>query len=183
MKNLIDPKLLAELKREPVSNERIAATLESNKAITAARLCKLVGADPQQYYNWKNRKAKRVASANGDELDVVPTGVDKKSYTANDKLKLVKRYGSFEGEKRTEFLRTYGLYDSDFARWQEKVDEAALAALSTRKPRRDKKSPEQIENEGLKAELRGQEKTIAKLSAIVVAQKKISELLSGSEFD
>jgi len=183
MKNLIDPKLLAELKQEPVSYERIAAALDGNNGITAARLCKLVGADPQQFYNWKNRKSKRAAATNGDEFDVVPTGNDKKNYSASDKLKLVKRYGALDGEKRTEFLRTYGLYDSDFARWQEKADEAALAALSTRKPRSDKKSAEQLENERLKAELRSQEKTIAKLSAIVVAQKKISDLLSSSEFD
>ena len=55
---------------------------------------------------------------------MVPTGVDKKSYSASDKLQLVKRYGTTGGDKRTEFLRTYGLYESDFARWQEKADEA-----------------------------------------------------------
>ena len=61
------------------------------------------------------------------------------------------------------------------------VDEAALVALSTRKARCDKKSAEQLENERLSKELRGQEKTIAKLSAIVVAQKKISELLKDED--
>lgn len=183
MKNLIDPKILAELKQEPVSYERIAAFLEGNKEIAAARLCKLLGADPQQYYNWKNRSTKRAVSATDGGFNVVPTGVDKKSYSASDKLQLVKCYGRLEGEKRTEFLRTYGLYDSDFARWQEKTDGAALAALSTRKPRSDKKSDEQLENERLKAELRSHERTIAKLSAIVVAQKKVSEFLSRDEFD
>lgn len=183
MKNLIDPRLLAELKQEPVSYEKIASTLEGNKDITAARLCKLIGVDPQQYYNWKNRKAKRAAGSNGDEFDVIPTGVDKKNYSANDKLQLVKRYAALEGEKRTEFLRKYGLYDSDFARWQERADEAALTALSTRKPRSDKKSAEQLELERLKEELRSQEKTIAKLSAIVVAQKKLSDFLRTMESD
>jgi transposase-like protein len=182
MKNLIDPKILAELKREPISHERIAAFLDGNKEITAARLCKLLDVDPQQYYNWRSRKTKRAAEAAADgDVDVVPTGVDKKSYSASDKLQLVKLYGALEGEKRTEFLRKYGIYDSDFTRWQEKVDEVALVALSTRKPRSDRKSPEQLEVERLKVELRAQEKTIAKLSAIVVAQKKISDLLSRDE--
>jgi hypothetical protein len=112
-------------------------------------------------------------SASGEDFDVIPAGADKKSYAANDKLKLVKRFASLEGEARAEMLRKYGLYESDFSRWQEKADEAALAALSTRKPRSDKKSTEQLENERLKAELRSQEKTIAKLSAIVVAQKNL----------
>jgi transposase-like protein len=183
MKNLIDPRILDELKREPVSNERIAAFLVANNEITAARLCKLLGADPQQYYNWKNRKAKREATEAGSNIDVIATSTEKKSYSASDKLKLVRLYATLDGEKRAEFLRTYGLYDSDIMRWQEKADDAALAALSTRKPRSDKKSAEQLENERLKAELRGQEKTIVKLSAIVVAQKKISDLLSREEFD
>jgi transposase len=183
MKNLIDPKILAELKQEPVSFERIAVFLEGNKKITAARLCKVLGVDPQQYYSWKSRKTKRPVRSGDSDFGVVPTGVDKKNYSASDKLKLVKRYAVLEGEKRTEFLRTYGLYDSDFTRWLEKADDAALAALSTRKPRSDKKSDEQLEIEHLKQELRGQEKTIAKLSAIVVAQKKISELLSKDEDD
>lgn len=183
MKNLIDPVLLAELKQEPVSYERIATVLEGNKELTAAKLFKLIGTDPQQYYNWKSRKAKHVKKSNGDEFDVIPTGVDKKNYCANDKLLLVKRYATLEGEKRAEFLRKYGLYDSDFTRWQEKADEAALAALSNRKPRSDKKSAEQLENERLKEELRSQEKTIAKLSAIVVAQKKLSEFLRTMESD
>jgi transposase-like protein len=182
MKNLIDPKLLAELKQEPASNERIAAVLDGNKEITAAKLCKLLDVDPQQFYSWKSRTAKR-SSASGADFDVVPTGSGKKSYSPNDKLKLVKRFASLEGETRVELLRKYGLYESDFSRWQEKADDAALAALSTRKPRSDKKSVEQLENERLKAELRGHEKTIVKLSAIVVAQKKISDLLSRDEFD
>jgi|HubBroStandDraft_6_1064221.scaffolds.fasta_scaffold713389_1 hypothetical protein len=180
MKNLIDPKILAELKQEPVSYERIASFLEGNKEITAARLCKLLGVDPQQYYNWKSRTLKRPEGTNGD-FEVVPTGDGKKNYSASDKLTLIKRYITLEGEKRTEFLRMYGLYDSDLARWLEKVDEAALVALSTRKARCDKKSAEQLENERLSKELRGQEKTIAKLSAIVVAQKKISELLKDED--
>jgi hypothetical protein len=183
MKNLIDPKVLAEFKQEPVTFERIATFLESNGEITAARLCKLLDVDPQPFYNWKSRMAKRALSTNDGDIDVVPTGTGKKSYSASDKLKLIKSFANIEGEKRAEFLRKYGLYESDFSRWQEKADEAALAALSTRKPRSDKKSVEQLEIEQLKAELRGQEKTIAKLSAIVVAQKKISDFLKGEGFD
>ena len=183
MKNLIDPQILAELRREPVSNERIASVLKGNKEITAAKLCKLLDVDPQQFYNWKSRIAKQSSAANGEGFDVVPTGAGKKSYSANDKLKLVKRFASLEDEARAEMIRKYGLYESDFSRWQERADDAALTALSNRKPRSDKRSVEHLENKRLKAELRGQEKTIAKLSAIVVAQKKISDLLMEDDSD
>src|SRR5687767_12213410 len=142
MKNLIDPGILAELKREPITHDRIAAFLENNKEITATSLCKLLDVDPQRYFNWKNRTAKQVSFSKADEdgFDVIPVGGGKKRYSADDKLRLVKRYSALDGEQRTELMRKYGLYNSDFTRWLEQADSAALAAFSTRKPRSDKKS-------------------------------------------
>lgn len=185
MKNLIDPKILAELKQEPVSYEKLVAFLDDNKEFTATRLCKLVGVEPHKFFNWKSRNAKRTATSNGadDGIDVIPAGAGKKRYSADDKLKLVKQYATLDGEARTELMRKYGLYSSDFTRWLEQADSAALAALSTRKPRSDKKSDDQKEIERLKQELRSQEKTIVKLSTIVVAQKKISDILNSDESD
>lgn len=185
MKNLINPQTLVELRREPISFERIASVLESNTEITASQLCKLLSVEPQQFYSWKCRhsKQRRIAKDVSDEADIVPTGAKKKIYSAQDKLRIVKRFMTLTGGDRTELLRKFGLYESDLARWREKADEAALAALGTRKIRSDKKSSEQIEIERLKGELRGQEKTIAKLSAIVVAQKKISEFLAKENCD
>jgi hypothetical protein len=180
MKNMIDPEKLAVLmQKTPASFEEMQAFLSANSTITATHLCKTLSVDPQAYFSWKNRKAKQSASKAeiSDGLGVAPIGRGGKKYAADEKLKLIKEYGRTEGASRAELLRKFGLYHSDIERWQGLVEEAALLALSKRKTRVDKKSDEQVELENLRKELKGQEKTIAKLAALVVIQKKVSEIL------
>ena len=179
MKNMIAPEKLAALMEKPVSFERIADFLADDSTITATQLCRMLNVDSQQYFNWKSKRAKRalVAASPAIESAVEPTGQGKKKYSADEKMKLLNQFASFEGAARAEFLRKFGLYQSDVDRWSALVHEAAIAALSTRKPRSDKKSPEQVQLESMRKEMQGQEKTIAKLAALVVIQKKVSEIL------
>lgn len=181
MKNLIEPAKLAYLMEEPISYERITEHLQSDSSMTAGRLCKAMGIDPQRYYHWKNRQKKRKLDSAPSTLsrqDVIePTGAHKKSYSAAEKFELLRMSDSLHGPEKTEFLRRFGLYQSDLDRWDLVAREAAVGALSQRKPRRDQKPAEQVEIEKLKKELQGQEKTIAKLAALVVIQKKVSEIL------
>jgi hypothetical protein len=185
MKNMIDPQLLAELKKKPVSFEGLNAILVKSPNITASQLCKLVDVEPQDYYRWKHLKSK----ANNpdlvriDEFTVEPVSGKVKRYTAADKFKLISKYFQLVESKRTEFLRKFGLYASDISRWSALVETAAIEALSKRKSRSDKKPAEEIELANLKKEMRGQEKTIAKLAALVVIQKKVSEILNPTEED
>lgn len=179
MKNLIDPQILAELKKKPVSFDGIIAFLAKKPGITASQLCKLIDVEPQDYYRWKHLKAKKsIPDQNDDdEFSVEPISGKVKQYTATDKFKLIKKYLTLDESKRSEFLRKFGLYQSDIARWTALVEAAAVEALSKRKTRSDKKPAEQVELEKLKKEMRGQEKTIAKLAALVVIQKKVADLL------
>jgi len=185
MKNMISPEKLAILMQKPVSFERVAEFLSTDVEITATQLCKMLNVDSQGFFNWKSKKLKRntanAASSKADLL-VEPTGQGKKKYSPEEKLKLLKTYAPLEDATRAEFLRKFGLYQSDIDRWEALTNEASLGALSKRKTRSDKKSDEQIELEDLKKELRGQEKTIAKLAALVVIQKKVSAIL-GAEQD
>ena len=112
---------------------------------------------------------------------MVPASGKNASYSAADKLALLKRYDKLDSVKRSEFLRTYGLYQSDLARWLDVADAAALESLGKRKPRSDKKSIETKVVEGLQKEVATHEKTIAKLAALVMLQKKVSDLLNASE--
>lgn len=179
MKNMISPEKLAALMEKPVSFERIAEFLTKDATVTATQLCKAMGVDPQHYFNWKSKRLKRAeASVIATEISAVkPTGQGKKKYSPEEKVKLLNQFALCEGTERSEFLRKFGLYQSDVDRWTALVHEAAIGALSTRKPRCDKKPQEQVELESMKKELRGQEKTIAKLAALVVIQKKVSEIL------
>ena len=183
MKNLIEPHLLAELKKKPVSFEGLSAFLTKRPGITASQLCKLVDVEPQEYYRWKHLKVKKSKpdQNDDDELSVEPINGKVKQYTAADKFKLISKYFKLDESKRTEFLRKFGLYQSDIARWSALVETAGIEALSKRKTRSDKKPPEQIELEKLKKEMRAQEKTIAKLAALVVIQKKVADLLDQAE--
>lgn len=74
--------------------------------------------------------------------------------------------------KKAEFLRRHGLYATDILRWFFQYEEEGVKALCQRKVRKDKKSEEQIKIERLEAELHRQEKTTAKLSSLVLIQKK-----------
>ena len=184
MKNMIAPEKLAVLMEKPVSFERIAMFLSNDSSVTATQLCRIIGADSQQYFNWKSKRTRRaqVVEVKADDSAVEPTGQGKKKYSPEEKMKLLSQFALCDCKARAELLRKFGLYQSDMDRWSTVVNEAAILALSTRKTRSDKKPKEQIEIEGLRKELRGQEKTIAKLAALVVIQKKVSEIL-GTAFE
>ena len=179
MKNMIAPEKLAVLMEKPVTFERIAEFLLTDSTITATQLCRVLKVDSQQYFNWKSKRSKRAQGvlATPEESVVEPTGQGKKKYSPEEKLKLLSQFALCEGTARAEFLRRFGLYQSDIDRWSTLVHEAAVGALSTRKPRSDKKPQEQVELESMRKEIQGQEKTIAKLAALVVIQKKVSEIL------
>ena len=179
MKNLIEPKILEAMRARTVSYEEISKLLSNKPDMTATWLCKSLNMDTQPYYAWKNRQVKKEdeAKINKSELSpVVPAG-GKKKYSAIDKMNLIKKYSLLINSEKAEFMRKFGLYQSDIDRWSALVDAAAIAALSTRKTRSDKKPEEQVQLELLRKEVTGQEKIIAKLAALVVIQKKVSEII------
>lgn len=108
-----------------------------------------------------------------------PLNLKDKKYSASDKVAIIREYARLENGSKTEFLRKMGLYQTDVRKWSELVDAAAIEALSNRKVRKDKKSDSEVE--ALKKENRYQEKTIAKLAALVVFQKKVSDILESSD--
>lgn len=185
MKNLIEPEKLQALKSQPISHEVIAKFLESEPKVSVSYICRTLGIAPTSFYSWRSRRQKsetrRQAQLERPPSEVTPTGAGKRNYSAEDKVALVRDYQGLSEEKRGSFLRTYGLYHSDLERWREVIEQAAVEALSKRKQGRAAKNEDQVKIEELQKELVGQEKVIAKLSAIVVVQKKISTILGISE--
>lgn len=181
MKNLIEPRKMAELKSRPANYETVEAFLVSEPKISAGYVCKVIGIAPSNFYAWRSRKEN---TASKSELKlrqppsaVVPTGGSKRKYSASDKVALLRDYVACSESKRGELLRTYGLYASDVDRWREVTDRAAIEALSVRKQGHKAKTPDQLKIAELERELQGNEKVISKLSAIVVIQKKVSAIL------
>lgn len=181
MKNIIEPQIIEAFKKNPPSHQEIHDFLMNRSEVSASLFCKMIDVNIKSYYDWsfrrKNKELSVQSSGSADNLLVNPA-IGKNKYTAADKLKLVNEYSKIEEGKRAEFLRKFGLYQSDISKWTELSQAAAIEALSKRKTRSDKKSEKEIENEKLKKEITSHEKTIAKLAALVMLQKKVSELLS-----
>lgn len=185
MKNLIDPKELVVLKSKPATYEIILEFLDRHPRVAAGYVCKAVGVPPENFYSWRRRHQKskdETADALGITIGgggVVPVGANKRKYSAEDKVTLLREYERLDQSKTGEFFRIYGLYETDLARWQSVADQAAVEALRLKRQGPPAKSSEQLKIEELTRELQGQEKVISKLSALVVVQKKISTILGG----
>lgn len=183
MKNLIDPRVIAEFKANPPTNQQLKDFLDIHPDVKASALCKVIGKDSRGYYDWNYRR--KQIGTNPSSLDpnlvLLPEYVKGQKYSASDKVVLVKAYGKLENGSKTEFLRKKGLYQSDIQKWSDAMDAAAIEALSHRKVRKDKKSDSEIELEKLRRENTTHEKTISKLAALVVFQKKVSDLLGQPE--
>jgi hypothetical protein len=182
MKNLISPETLAFFQQDPIPLKEIVEFLENNTTITTASLCKVTGISPRKIHDYKYvNKKKNISKKNTTE--VIPKGATKKHsrYSAIDKFSLIEKYSISSEKEKTELLRKYGIYQSDISNWRTLAKEASLQALGKRKTRSDKKPDEQLKIEMLEGELRDQEKTTAKLSALLVLQKKTFDMLKGKD--
>ena len=181
MKNLVPPEILAAFRKDPLPVEDIIKFLDDNPDISTSYLCKLIGIQPRKIYDHKFHQRQKVARP--DKATVTPKTASRKynRYTAEEKYVLIENYSMANGEERAELLRKYGIYQSDIDRWKEQAKEASLAVLGKRKTRSDKKSEDQIKIEALEKELKQQEKTTAKLSTLLVLQKKTFDMLKGED--
>ncbi len=183
MKNLIEPQILERFRENPPSNKDLKDFLDANPQLSAAGVCRALGMSLRGFYDWKyrfqqNQSLEKFSSSNQSIVAVAGKG---KKYSAEDKLTLVKEYARLEVGSKTEFLRKMGLYQSDIQKWSDAIDAAGIAALSMRKVRKDKRPESEIALESLRRENHSQEKTIAKLAALVVFQKKVSDMLEREE--
>lgn len=183
MKNLIDPQIIATYKKNPPTTEEIVKFLDSNRKISTAKFCKLIGISPQKVYDYRYRKQSEKSSKDSPLSSVIPKAASKSfnRYSAEDKYILISEYNKADDKGKAELLRRYGIYQTDIDRWEEKIKQASLEALGKRKTRSDKKSPEQLKIEELEKELNEQRTTSAKLSTLLVLQKKTFDMLSKND--
>lgn len=178
MKNIITPEVLATLKEGPLSMEKIVNFLDKNPEITTSNLSKLLEINPQSIYTYRSRINKKKGKDSTVKGVVVKNSSNAASrYSAEEKYNLAEAYSLCNDQEKSILLREYGIYSSDIQRWREQIKAAALERLGKRKTRSDKKSSEQLKIEELEKELHQQEKTTAKLSALIVLQKKTFEIL------
>ncbi len=182
MKNLIDPSVLTAFSQQPTPIEEIVKFLDEREDITTTYLCSLINLNPQRVYEWRSRqKMKSKAESQAETVSVNNTSKNQNRYTGEEKLQLIREYMKSNDTKKAELLRRHGLYATDILRWFSQFEEEGIKALSQRKVRKDKKSEEQLKIEKLELELRRQEKTTAKLSSLVLIQKKVLDILEKPE--
>lgn len=179
MKNLIDPKILATFKVEPVPVKEIVNFLDSNDNIKTTYLCKLIGIPPRIIYDYRTYQKIKMKKSKANDNDILPKSASKRynRYNAEEKFSLANKYITSDDQGKSELLRKYGIYQSDIMRWWEQIRMASLETLGKRKVRSDKKSDEQLKIDKLEKELREQEQTTAKLSTLLVLQKKTFDIL------
>jgi hypothetical protein len=184
MKNLIDPKLLARFQEHSVPIKEVVEFLDTHPSISTANFCRITGISASKIYNCRsNLKLKSSVSKADRAIDVVPKSSSKSfnRYDAEEKFILVEEYQKSEEQEKALLLRKYGLYHSDIMRWRDQIKQASLGVLGKRKTRSDKKPKVEIENERLKKELADQEKTTAKLSTLLILQKKTFDMLKSRD--
>lgn len=179
MKNLLDPKLLARFQELPVPIKEIVDFLDTHPDISTANLCRIIEMSPSKIYNFRanlNRKSNTLEEKD-DKVEPKSSSKSFNRYSAEEKFSLLENYLKADDQGKAQLLRKYGLYDSDIKRWREQVKRVSLEVLGKRKQRSDKKSEDQVEIERLQQELQDQEKTTAKLSTLLVLQKKTFDML------
>ena len=97
-------------------------------------------------------------------------------FTAEFKLQFLAEYEAAEPGERGALLRREGLYSSHLVEWRRARDAGALAGLEVR-PRSTKRTPEQVENERLRARAERAEAELAKAKAALDIVGKAHALL------
>jgi len=116
---------------------------------------------------------------------VVPTPPDpevkpkatRRTFTAQQKLKILKEADELEPGELGAFLRRRGLYSSHLSTWRKQREEGQLTGLAPKKRGCPPTPPEVRQVTELKRELAQLRKKLERAETIIDVQKKLCELL------
>ena len=106
----------------------------------------------------------------------VPERAKRRRFSAEYKLRILQETDRCKVGELGALLRREGLYSSHIVTWRRQRDEGALSALSRKRGRKAKRSPEEIEIERLLKEIEHLRERERQLELIVAAQKKVAAL-------
>ncbi len=102
----------------------------------------------------------------------------RRRFTADYKLKMLKEIDQCSSvDESGAILRREGLYSSQICEWRKARTAGALSALSKKRGRHVKKSPQEVQIEQLKKETERLRSKLDEAEAIIDIQKKVSEIL------
>jgi transposase len=106
----------------------------------------------------------------------VPERAKRRRFSAEYKLRILQEADRCKVGELGELLRREGLYSSHIVTWRRQRDEGALSALSKKRGRKAKRSPQEIEIERLRKDNERLREQRRQLELIVAAQKKVAAL-------
>lgn len=153
---------------------RMIERMAGPEQISANALGKEIGVPQSTLSRWLRIEGARKVDTMKDR-----NGRGRKTWTVEEKLRLVHAASELGAEELGAFLRREGLHESQLKEWTE----AATSALSAAPKRKSgKASPEAKRIKNLEKELHRKEKALAELAALLALQKKL-ETIWGDEGD
>lgn len=163
---------------------RMIQRLTGPNALSATALSREVGVPQPTLSQWL-RRARRLPSMRRDPdtnaTSPEPSPKSPRSWSAEEKYRIVMEASSVADADLGEFLRKRGLHAAQLEEWRTVAADAAKAALSSGKKRRaeqPKIDPRRVRE--LERELARKDKALAEMAALVALKKKL-ELLWGDE--
>lgn len=101
----------------------------------------------------------------------------RRTFTAQQKLKILKETDELEPGELGAFLRRRGLYSSHISTWRKQREEGLLASLAPKKRGCPPKPPEARRVTELEREIGQLRKKLERAETIIDVQKKLCELL------
>lgn len=164
---------------------RMVKRLAAPNAPSAGALARQVGVAQPTLSSWL-REARTLPDMGKDPNGKPAEGPPRssRSWTAEEKLKIVMEASSIPDAELGEFLRRKGLHSAQLESWRGLVAEAAKAALSSGKgSRRTHASKETKRIRDLERDLRRKDKALAEMTALLVLKKKLDLLWGDGDDD
>lgn len=161
---------------------RMIQRLSGPDAPSAMTLSREVGV-PQPTLSLWLRRARRLPSMKQQPHDGAQPGEPRspKSWSAEEKYRVVVEAATIADSELGEFLRKRGLHSAELEEWRRVAAEGAKAALTHgKKPVREQPKIDPRRVRELERELLRKDKALAELAALVALKKKL-ELLWGDE--
>lgn len=149
---------------------RMVRRMAGPEGISANSLSQEVGIGQPTLSRWL-RDARRVDGMRDKKKS--GQGSKSKTWSAEEKLRVVGEAARLTDEELGQFLRSEGVHEATLREWREA---AAAGLASTSGTRRNKKSPEAKRVKDLERELRRKEKALAEMAALITLQKKVQAI-------
>lgn len=162
---------------------RMVQRMAGPEGISATALAKEVGV-PQPTLSLWLRRAPRVSAMTKDRDHQGESKARRnKSWTPEEKLRIVLQASSLSEEQLGSFLRREGLHGAQLDEWREKALEAATTALQSPAAKKRGPTPEAIRIRELEKELHRKDRALAEVTALLALKKKLQALWGDVEDD